>query len=80
MKKKHKKVTTEKISKQSIQIELNELSSALGEMKKSPKEVYKILGNIMIKTTPEKLSKELEEKKLSKDIIDKIFSRRSRKL
>ena len=48
--------------KQAAQIELNEISNALEELKSS-KESYKILGNIMVKVSPEDLTKDLEEKK-----------------
>lgn len=50
------------LEKQSMQIELNEISNALEEIKKSQDEVYRVLGNIMVKSDKEKLSKELLER------------------
>ncbi len=49
--------------KQSIQIELQEISNALEELGKTNDDVYKILGGIMIKSDKGVLSKELEERK-----------------
>ena len=51
------------IEKQSIQIELNEVSNALEELQKTKDEVYRILSNIMIKSDKESLFKELQDKK-----------------
>jgi prefoldin beta subunit len=51
------------MQKQAFQIELNETDTALEEVKKSKDEVYKITGNIMIKSSKDSLLKELEEKK-----------------
>ncbi len=48
--------------KQASQVELNETANALQEIKKS-NEAYKIIGNIMIKASPNDLKKDLEEKK-----------------
>ncbi len=49
--------------KQTIQIELQEILNALEELEKTNDEVYKILGNVMIKSDKSVLSKELEERK-----------------
>lgn len=51
------------MQKQSLEIELNEASNALKELEKSPDEVYKVIGNIMLRTNKSDLKKELEEKK-----------------
>jgi len=51
------------IQKQSIQLESNEISNALEEVKKSKKEVYKILGGIMVLAEKNEILKELERKK-----------------
>jgi len=48
--------------KQTLQVELNEIANAEKEIKSS-KEVYKVLSGVMIKSDPETISKELEEKK-----------------
>ena len=49
--------------KQSIQLELNEITNALNELKISDDEVYKIISGIMLKSKKENLKKDLEEKK-----------------
>jgi len=49
--------------KQATQVEQNEINNALTELKKADSDVYRILGNIMIKSKAEDLDKELEEKK-----------------
>ena len=49
--------------KQAFQLELNEATNALDELKKTKDEVYKILSGIMLKAMKEDLIKELEEKK-----------------
>lgn len=51
------------MQKQTFQIELNEISNALEELKTAGDEVYRILGGIMLKSDKKKLSLELEEKK-----------------
>lgn len=56
------------MQKQAIQIELNEVSNALGELSKSSEEVYKIVGGIMVKSDKKTLVKELEEKKKLSEI------------
>lgn len=50
------------IQKQSFQSEQNETNNALEELKKTKEEVYKIIGNIMIKASTSHLQKELDEK------------------
>lgn len=54
--------------KQASQFELNETNNALEEVKKTKSDAYRILGNIMIKSKPEDLVKELEEKKKILDL------------
>lgn len=51
------------MQKQSIQIEFNETVNALEELQKSKGDVYRMLGNIMIKSEKQSLIKELEERK-----------------
>jgi len=51
------------MQKQAFQMELNESESAIEETKKAEDDVYKILGNIMIKAKKQDVLKELEEKK-----------------
>ena len=61
--------------KQSVQIELNEINNALGELDKSEGDVYKVVSGFMLKSTKETLSKELGEKKkmldMRKDSMEK---------
>lgn len=50
------------LQKQAFQLELNESDSALAEISKTKEHVYKIVGNIMIKTEKQEVEKELKEK------------------
>lgn len=49
--------------KQAFQLELNEVESAVSELDNSKGDVFKIVGNIMIKSEKGKLKKDLEEKR-----------------
>ena len=51
------------LQRQAFQIELNETESALEEMKNSTGEIYKIIGQVMIKANKEDTTKEMQEKK-----------------
>lgn len=51
------------IEKQSLEVDFNEINNALSELKNTKDEVYKILGNIMIKSDKNILIKDLEDKK-----------------
>lgn len=51
------------MQKQAFQIELNESENALSEISKSKEDVFKIVGNIMIKSDKESVEKELKQKK-----------------
>ncbi|HEA46731.1 MAG TPA: prefoldin subunit beta [Candidatus Pacearchaeota archaeon] len=48
--------------KQAFQMELSETQSALREIEKSGEEVFKIIGQLMIKTEKEKVKEELKNK------------------
>lgn len=50
------------MQKQAAQIELNEISNALGEIEKS-EEIYKMISGVMLKTTKKEMKKELDDKK-----------------
>ena len=50
------------MQKQAFQMELSETQSALKELEKSGDEVFKIIGQLMIKTEKSKTEKELSEK------------------
>jgi prefoldin beta subunit len=51
------------IQKQAFQFELNETENALNEIEKSGDEVFKIVGQIMIKSSKQEIQKELKQKK-----------------
>jgi prefoldin beta subunit len=50
------------LQKQSFQLELTETESSLKELENSGEEIFKIIGQLMIKTEKEKIRKELKEK------------------
>ena len=51
------------LQKQAFQMELSETNSALKEIEKAGDEVFKIIGQLMIKTDKSNTKKELEDKK-----------------
>ena len=51
------------IQKENSRVELNEINTALDELKTVEGDVFKQAGIIIIKSAPKKVSKELEEKK-----------------
>jgi len=57
------------MQKQAFQMELSETQSALKEVEKSGDEVFKIIGQLMIKTDRKKIKEELTNK-------DKLLSLR----
>jgi len=50
------------IQKQAFQMELDEVKSAQDELKKSGDEIFKIIGQLMIKSSKDSIEKELSEK------------------
>ena len=50
------------LQKQAFQIELSETESALKEIESAGDEVFKIIGQLMLKTEKSKIKKELSEK------------------
>ncbi|MBM3233494.1 prefoldin subunit beta [Candidatus Pacearchaeota archaeon] len=54
------------LQKQAFQVELNEAESALSEIGKTKDDIYRITGQIMLKTDKNQVEKELTERK---DII-----------
>ncbi len=50
------------LQKQSFELELSETNSALKELESSSEEVFKIAGNLMIKTNKDEAKKDLKEK------------------
>ncbi|MBR9676189.1 prefoldin subunit beta [Candidatus Woesearchaeota archaeon] len=67
------------LQKQQFQSQLFETESALKELKKTA-DSYKIIGNIMVKTKPEELRKELEEKKQVFDLRIKSFEKQEKEI
>ena len=51
--------------KQMLQLEMNEINNALGELSHSDDEVYRIFSGIMIKSNKKNAVKELKERKNS---------------
>jgi len=49
--------------KQSIQIELNEIENALGEVTRAKDEMYKVVSGVMLKSDKKTIEKELSGKK-----------------
>jgi len=54
--------------KQVFQMEISENLSALNEVEKSKEDVYKVIGQIMIKFSKEDIKKELDEKQKVLDL------------
>jgi prefoldin beta subunit len=50
------------MQKQNFQIEINETKTALEEVEKSKGDVFRVLGQVMVKAEKETLKKELKEK------------------
>ena len=61
------------LQKQSFQMELNEINSSLEELEKSGDEVFKIVGQLMIKTDKEAMKKEMLDKKKLIELRVKSF-------
>ena len=51
------------MEKQSLQVDLNETTNASVEVKKTRDDVYKVLGNVMLKVDKPSILQELEDKK-----------------
>ena len=61
------------LQKQAFQMEMSETISALNEIKKSSDDVFKILGQLMIKVNKKEILEELENKeKLLKFKLDSV--------
>ena len=63
------------LQKQSFQMELSETKSALKEIEKSGDEVFKIVGQLMIKTEKKVINKELLDKEKILDLRIKAFEK-----
>lgn len=51
------------LQKQAFQFELSETENALGEIGKTKEDVYKLIGQVMIKSPKAEIEKELSQKK-----------------
>jgi len=51
------------MQKQAFQSEMSEIENAFEELEKTKDEVYKIIGNIMLKSSKETILKDLKEKR-----------------
>lgn len=65
--------------KQQLESQLLELDSALTEVKTTEK-AYRIIGKIMVASPPEKLSKELQDKREVIDLRLKNFAKQEERL
>lgn len=63
------------LQKQSFQMELSETTSASEELEKSGDEVFKIIGQLMIKTNKENVQEELFNKKKILELKIKSFEK-----
>lgn len=63
------------LQKQAFQMELRETQAALKELEKSGDEVYKIIGQMMIRTDKKEMKEELLRKEKIIDIKIKSFER-----
>lgn len=66
------------LQKQAFQMELAETDSALEELKNSGEEVFKIIGQLMIKSEKPKLVEELENKKRILELRLKSFEKQEK--
>jgi len=68
------------LQKQAFQMELAETNSALKEIEKSGDEVYKIIGQLMIKTEKSKIHEELQGKRKILELRIKTFEKQENSL
>ena len=66
------------MQRQAFQMELSETNNALGEIKKAGDEVFKIVGQLMIKTDKKKASEDLENKKKILDLRTKTLEKQEK--
>ncbi len=68
------------LQKQAFQMELAETNSALKEMEKSGDEVFKIIGQLMIKSEKSKIQEELLSKQKILELRIKTFEKQENSL
>jgi prefoldin beta subunit len=66
------------LQKQAFQMELNETQSALKEIKNSGEEVFKIIGQLMLKTDKKKIQDELSNKEKILDLRLKAIEKQEK--
>ena len=66
--------------KQAFQMELSETNSALKEIDNSGEEVFKIVGQLMLKTDKSKIKEELSNKKKMLDLKMQTFEKQENSL
>lgn len=66
--------------KHAFSLELSEIDSALSELDSSNDEVYKIVGQMFIKSNKEKVKKEFEDKKKFIEIKLKSFDKQENEI
>ncbi len=68
------------MQKQTFQVQLLEVENALTELKSTKGTSYKIVGNIMVETKKEDLTKDLENKKEILDLRIKSLEKQEEKI
>jgi len=68
------------LQKQAFQMELSEVDAALKELGTTGEEVFKIVGNLMIKTEKKKTQEDLENKKKLLELRLKTFDNQEESL
>jgi len=74
------KLQNSMMQKQAFQMELAETSSALKELEKSGEEVFKIIGQLMIKSEKTKIKEELLNKQKILELRIKSFEKQENSL
>ncbi|MCW8965518.1 MAG: prefoldin subunit beta [Candidatus Pacearchaeota archaeon] len=67
------------MQKQAFQMEFSETQSSLKEMKEAKDDVFKIVGQLMIKTNKDKVKEELESKEKLLDLRIKSLEKQEEK-
>jgi len=63
------------MQKQALQLELSEVENALSELGKTDSDVYKIVGQIMVKSKKDSLEADLKEKRELADVRAKSLDK-----
>jgi len=66
------------IQKQAFQLELSEIQNALSELNSSGEEVYKVIGQIMLKSNKKDIEKELKDKERVMDLRLKTIEKQEK--